>query len=188
MQTPSHLIVTAALRYGLGRHSLPLHTPALLIGSVLPDIPFALLSIVYELYYRITGIAVPAPSIMEYLHFDLFFNDPLWIVSHNTFHSLLVNGLLLAIGYWQWRHGRRWGLWLFWLAASMLFHTTIDIFTHNSDGPLFLFPLNWTYRFASPISYWETAYFGRAFLLFEYTLDAVLLLYMGWRWRMEKAR
>ena len=178
--------MTAALRYPLRRQSVPIVSSALLLGSVLPDIPFTLLTLAYELYYRITGISVPAPSIMEYLHFDLFFTDPIWIISHNTFHSLVVNGVLLGFGYWRWKRGAQWGLWLFWLAAAMLLHTTIDIFTHNSDGPLFLFPLNWTYRFASPVSYWESAYFGRAFIVFEYALDLLLLLYLGWQWRSKR--
>ncbi|MFZ4851119.1 MAG: hypothetical protein ACOYL7_18510 [Caldilinea sp.] len=47
---------------------------------------------------------------MEYLHFTLFFSDPLWIVSHNFFHSLLVNGLLWVVGLVRWRQRRsRWG-------------------------------------------------------------------------------
>ena len=178
--------MTAALRYPLRRQSVPIVSSALLLGSVLPDIPFTLLTLAYELYYRITGISVPAPSIMEYLHFDLFCTDPVWIISHNTFHSLVVNGVLLGFGYWRWKRGAQWGLWLFWLAAAMLLHTTIDIFTHNSDGPLFLFPLNWTYRFASPVSYWESAYFGQAFIVFEYALDLLLLLYLGWQWRSKR--
>ena len=75
---------------------------------------------------------------------------------------------------------------MFWLAASMIFHTLIDIFTHHSDGPLFLFPLNWSYRFASPISYWEPAYHGQLFMLAEYLLDAFILGYLGWQWQQRK--
>ncbi len=177
MQTPSHLIMTAALRYPLRRQNIPISTWGLLIGSVLPDVPFTLLTIVYELYYRIANISVPAPSIMEYLHFDLFFNDPIWIISHNTPHSLVVSGVLMAVGYWHYRRGGH--TFLFWLAVAMFLHTTIDIFTHSSDGPLFLFPLNWSYRFASPISYWETENGAVYFLIFEYALDALLLVFLG---------
>lgn len=173
MQTQSHLIMTAALRYPLRRQSIPISNWGLLLGAILPDIPFTLLTIAYEIYYRVAGIPFSTPTIMEHLHFDLFFNDPVWIVSHNTPHSLVVNGVLLIIGYWLYRRNGR--TFLFWLAAAMLLHTGIDIFTHSSDGPLFLFPLNWTYRFVSPISYWETGFFT----LFEYLFDALLLVFLG---------
>jgi hypothetical protein len=66
--------------------------------------------------------------------------------------------------------------------VGTLFHTFIDIFTHNSDGPLLFFPFNWQYRFASPISYWEGAYYGRAFMFVEYTLDLLILAYFAWLW------
>jgi membrane-bound metal-dependent hydrolase YbcI (DUF457 family) len=184
MQTPSHFIMTAALRYPLRRQTIPLSTGGLLIGSVLPDIPFTLLTIIYEIYYRLAGISVPTPTIMEYLHFELFFSDPIWIVGHNFFHSLVINGVLLIVGYWIYRKNGR--TFLFWLAAMMLLHTVIDIFTHSSDGPLFLFPLNWTYRFASPISYWETANGAVYFAIFEYTLDALLLGFIGRKYLKQR--
>src|SRR5207302_1225003 len=104
------------------------------------------------------GVAPAGKSIMEYLHFTLFYTDPVWIIAHNFFHSLIINTILIVLGYYGFRRRKRWGLFVFWLAISMEFHTFIDIFTHHTDGPLFLFPVNWSYRFASPISYWEPAY------------------------------
>ncbi|MFO7679968.1 MAG: hypothetical protein R6X34_07950, partial [Chloroflexota bacterium] len=53
MQTPSHLLITAVLtRTGRNPTKIPIHIPALLIGSVLPDVPFVMLTILYEIYYR----------------------------------------------------------------------------------------------------------------------------------------
>ena len=183
MQTPSHLIMSAALGIPMRKRGLTVSKTGLLLGAVLPDVPFTLLTIGYTLYYRITGISVPAPSVMEYLHFDLFFTDPVWIISHNTPHSLVVNGLLMLLG-WVWiRRGR--SPFLFWLAASMMLHTTIDIFTHTSDGPLFLFPLNGSYRFISPISYWES---GAWFITLEYAVDALLLVFIGRNWRINRTQ
>lgn len=183
MQTPSHLLITAVLaRKSSNPTSIPVHMPALLIGSVLPDIPFALLTLLYEIYFRWFAPFPGEATIMEYLHFELFYTDPIWLIGHNFFHSLVINSLLIGLGYWGFRRHWRWGQALFWLGIGTLFHTIIDIFTHNSDGPLFLFPLNWQYRFASPISYWEGAFYGRAFILFEYTLDALLIGYLIWLW------
>ena len=182
MRTPSHFLVTAVFSHRF--HFNRIDSKALLLGSFLPDIPFALLTLFYEIYYRwFAPSPVATESIMAYLHFELFYTNPLWIVSHNFFHSLIINSLLLWGGYWgvirNWRYGRP----LFWLSSSMLFHTVIDIFTHHSDGPLLFFPLNLSYRFASPISYWEWDHYGLPFTIFEYLLNGFVLLYFFWKWR-----
>jgi len=53
MQTQTHFFITAALgQLGRRRVALPAHMPALLVGSVLPDVPFALLTLLYTAYYR----------------------------------------------------------------------------------------------------------------------------------------
>lgn len=182
MQTPTHFLVTAVINQKLKDRAVPIHSHALLVGSVLPDIPFFLLTVGYEIYYRWFAPLPTTGSIMEYLHFDLFFNDPVWIISHNFFHAPLINALLLLLGWWGWRQNWRWGQILFWLAVGTQFHTLIDIFTHYSDGPLLLFPFDWQTRFASPISYWETERYGLIFIAFEYTLSGLIIAYFLYRW------
>lgn len=183
MQTQSHLLIAAAAIVPLRRWPGSVYAPALLVGAVLPDIPFFVLTVAGAIYYRVLASPPPTASIMEYLHFTLFYSHPLWIVSHNFFHSLVIDVTLLLVGLWWWkgggaRYGNRCGMMLFWLALSMLVHVTIDIFTHHSDGPLFLFPVNWSYRFASPISYWEPAHGGQSFAVFETVLDLALVAYL----------
>lgn len=184
MQTPSHFLITAFVANRMQqRGNIRLQLPALLIGSVLPDVPFALLTMAGEIWFRwFALLPVTGVSIMEYLHFDRFFNDPLWIISHNFFHSLIINGVLIGLGWWGTLRRQPWSAFIFWLALSAQLHTVIDIFTHSSDGPLIFFPLNWNYRLQSPVSYWEPANYGWAFMAFEYALDALLLGYFGWRW------
>lgn len=189
MQTQSHLLLTGFLAAtGKNRSALPLVWWALLVGSILPDVPFTILTVLGEAYFYwfapLPGVGDDATlmQIMVYLHFDRFFNDPLWIISHNFFHSMVMNVLLIGIGWWAYQRTLRWGLALFWLAVSMQFHTVIDIFTHTSDGPLLFFPLNWHYRFPSPVSYWESSSFGTYFVIFEYSLNVLLLSYFGWQW------
>ena len=113
MQTQSHFLITALGADTYKQNSsIPLHARALLVGSVLPDLPFWLLTIFGELYFLYVaplpgiGRGATAMQIMEYLHFDRFFQDPLWIISHNFFHSLIINTLLIGIG--RWRSGRLW--------------------------------------------------------------------------------
>ncbi len=173
MRTPSHLIMTTVINYSIPQSQRK--TVAFLLGSILPDIPFAILTVVYSLYFTIWGSTPNDASLMEYLHFDLFFRDPIWIISHNIFHSLVVGFMMLLVAYIK--RDTLWGKRLMWLTFGILLHTIIDIFTHHTDGPLFLFPLNWTYRFSSPISYWEPEYFGNQFRIFEYLLDIFLVLF-----------
>ena len=121
MQTPSHFLLTALVaNRTTARITPPIHVTALLIGSILPDIPFTLLTIAGEIWFRwFAPLPVTGVSIMEYLHFDLFFRDPLWIIGHNIFHSLIIDSLLAAMGYWIWRSRRtQWALALFWLGSA----------------------------------------------------------------------
>lgn len=185
MQTPSHFLLTAVLAHKAPSLTQTGSKVSLLVGSILPDLPLILLTVGYELYYRWFAVSPTSGSVMEYLHFDLFFNDPIWIISHNFFHSLVINFVLLAVGYWGMRREQRWGRLLFWLTVGTLFHTVIDILTHHSDGPLLLFPLNCEYRFPSPVSYWEAAYYGREFRIFEYAADALIIVYLIIIWRKQ---
>lgn len=117
------------------------YAPALLVGAVLPDLPFFVLTVAGAIYYRVLAPPPPGGSIMEYLHFTLFYTHPLWIASHNFFHSLVIDSTLLLVGLWWWkRRTSRWGMMLFWLALSMILHVTIDLFTHHGDGPMVWLP------------------------------------------------
>ncbi|MCB8950397.1 MAG: metal-dependent hydrolase [Ardenticatenales bacterium] len=208
MQTYSHLIVTGALQRPLDRlarhrpHLLPpLRTRALLLGSVLPDLPLIALSLVALLRDLFTGIfsrvdfsaippgTPPPPELLDASMtmrlFDVwFFQDPWVITAYNAFHSPLLVIIYIAVGYAAWRLDRRWGGWFFWLSCAAMLHTLADIPLHVTDGPLPLFPLNWTWRFHSPLSYWDPQYHGREWSLFEHTLDvALLLLLLARNWR-----
>jgi membrane-bound metal-dependent hydrolase YbcI (DUF457 family) len=190
MQTQTHFLLNAALDRPLRRQGLDVHLPAFLVGSVLPDVPFFLLTLGYGAYYWWFNPIAPDQtpmSVMEYMHFEQFFDDPAWIVPHNFFHAPFILGVLGLMGWWLQVRNRRWGRWLIWFALGAGLHSIIDIFTHTSDGPLVFFPLNWHYRFPSPVSYWEGDG-GRVFTAFELVLDGVLLVYLlRLRWRRRGA-
>lgn len=183
MQTYSHFLITAVGQERLKRRGLAVSTAAVLIGSVLPDLPFTLLTLTLMAYYTwFAPLPVSGQSVMEYLHLDLYFNDPLWIASHNFFHAPLNLLALGALGWGAMRRQRPWGAVLFWFAIGAGLHSVIDIFTHHNDGPLLLFPFNWQLRFPSPISYWHPAHYGLIFAPLEHLLDAVLLVYLAVMW------
>lgn len=191
MQTYSHFLMTAVGQKRLKQRGVSVASGAVLLGSVLPDIPFAVLTGLFWVYYSwFAPLPVAHQTVMEYLHFDLYFNDPLWIAGHNLFHAPLILLALAAGGRWGMRRQWRWGTLLFWFAVGAGFHSAIDIFTHHNDGPLLLFPFNWQWRFNSPVSYWHPEHYGNIFLPLEHLLDVALLaaLAIPWVQRRRQSR
>jgi membrane-bound metal-dependent hydrolase YbcI (DUF457 family) len=101
----------------------------------------------------------------------LFYQHPVWIVLHNFLHAPLVILSLWGIAAVGAKRKVRGAHWFCWFFAACLLHSTVDVLTHNDDGPLLFFPLDWGYRFSSPVSYWDPDHYGRPFAIFEVLLD-----------------
>ena len=155
---------------------------AFLLGSVAPDLPLYCLSFGTFAWLRYLE-DWPPRQIFRLMFDELFFHNPFWITLHNSLHAPLI--LLFGITLiWL----KRKSLvavqqsWLFWFFSACLLHTVVDIITHNDDGPLVWFPFNWTIRFASPVSYWDSDHFGREFSQFELWFDLVLVVFLLGSW------
>jgi hypothetical protein len=187
VNTPSHLIINAALRKRASTNGLIIPRSAFLLGAVLPDIPLWLLWIgSYAYYHYFLGDMTITP--MDPMFDRFYFTNPFWIASHNLLHAPIL--LLLALGLlWRVRAaaGSR-GHWWFWFAAGCLVHTALDIPTHVNDGPVIFFPFDWSTRFHSPVSYWDPRFYGRQFTIIELGLDLVLLAYLCVPWLMRRLR
>jgi hypothetical protein len=178
VNTPSHLIINAALRKcAVGHSALSIPRSAFLLGAVLPDIPLWLLWMGAYAYYRY-GLGDLSVTLMDSRFDRLYFTDPFWLAAHNLLHAPMLQLTALAL---LWRR-RAWpstcGGWGFWFAAGCLVHTALDIPVHVDDGPLLFFPFEWSMRFHSPLSYWDSRHFGREFTIFELLLDVGLLIYL----------
>jgi len=169
MRTFSHAIITAAI--GSQKKAKPGSLVAFVIGSVLPDLPLGVL-IVLAVFNSPNMDAA-----MVYMD-KRYYDSALWIALHNIPHSFVVMGVLSLSVYAVRQKG--WGRWLLWYAAGASLHIAFDILTHVMDGPLFLYPFS-NFRFQSPVSYWDPNYYGRVFTVFEYSVDAVLLVVLGVR-------
>jgi hypothetical protein len=178
VNTPSHLIINAALRKAVAARGVTaIPRSAFLLGAVLPDIPLWLLWMGAYAYYRY-ALGDPVVTLMDPMFDRFYFTDPLWIASHNLLHApLLLLGVIAALWGHRAQPGTRGGWW-FWFACGCLVHTALDIPTHQDDGPLLLFPIEWSVRFQSPVSYWDPRYFGREFTVLELLLDLALLGYL----------
>ncbi|NJN95646.1 MAG: metal-dependent hydrolase [Anaerolineales bacterium] len=178
MKTYSHLLITAVLDYSLKSRGTPVHTKALLLGSVMPDIPLLALTAGFIARRSWSGLSAADDPICG-PHFNhLYFHHPVWGIGHNLFHAPLLLGW---IGWWGYRSGGRRGA-LFWFALACGLHSLLDIFTHHTDGPLLLFPLNWRYRFPAPLSYWDPEQGGQNFARFERLLNLALGVYLLLSW------
>lgn len=152
-------------------------------GAVTPDIPLTTLSIVSPLYFRTQGMSLSES--MSYIFETLYFQNPWWILAHHLFHAPLLLLLYALVLYPLRRH--RVAYWLLWCVAGCGLHTFIDILTHYDDGPLVLFPFNWTFRVYS-ISYWDREHGGAWFMWLELALNLVLLGYLIVPWLVKKVK
>lgn len=193
MMTPSHFLMTAAADALLKARGVRPHTLALLVGSVAPDLPLYALSVAYIgwNYYAapwLLGAPAPAEHVFGAGYDTLYFTDPLWVISHNVLHAPLTLLAFAGIGAWAARSGRPWGIVALWFLAGCALHAGVDILTHRDDGPLLLFPFDWSLRFPAPISYWDRRYGAALFAPFERGLDAVIVVAFAVRWIFGRVR
>jgi hypothetical protein len=83
MQTQTHFLITAALgQLGRRRTAFPVHMPALLAGSVLPNVPFAPLTLLYSAYYRTMDFHPPQrwSAISFPAELELLFRQPVQLL------------------------------------------------------------------------------------------------------------
>lgn len=173
MNTPTHALINWTLSKSIKDVSFP--KSAVLLGSIAPDIPLYFLSIGGALWFRFVEGWEPR-EIGQHIFGYLFYNDPTWIALHNCLHSPLSLLVVLATLFYRNRDAFLLRWWpIFFL--SCLLHTLVDIPVHHDDGPLVFWPLNWSYRFASPISYWDPEHFGKETMTFEACLCVVLVVY-----------
>ncbi len=179
MNAPSHFLMTAALRKALPK--IPMVRSAVLIGSIAPDMAFYALSVGSFWYFQ-NVLGWPRNETARYIFGTLYFEDPVWIACQNVLHSplsLLCGLFVIRLLKARWSHFSN---WMQWFLMACLLHSFVDIATHYDDGPVLFWPLNWTLRFYSPISYWDRAHFGREFRTFELFFDLSLVGYLIFSW------
>ncbi|MFQ5660136.1 MAG: hypothetical protein ACE5GZ_06885 [Gammaproteobacteria bacterium] len=140
MNTPAHTFVNLVV---LGRKASGKYVIPVVLGSVLPDIPMFI-------FYFVEKVIRGTPE--KVIWHESYFH-PLWQNLFDLFHSVPLIGLGL-IGAWLAKSRV-----FLYLLGSMLLHIAFDFPLHHSDAHRHLFPFsNW--RFESPASYWDPAYFG----------------------------
>lgn len=166
MITPSHVIFNLAL---LGSRARPQKNSAIFMGALAPDI------IVYFIFLiRVVGQGL-APD--ESLIITILSPEPYISLSH----SLIVVPLLWVIASLL---NRQWFATAF---LSSLLHIIFDFFLHHSDAYMHFYPLT-TWRFVSPISFWDPNHYGTIISTIEFGLLVVMTLIAWPKVKSSQAR
>lgn len=186
MNTPSHFLITAALRKALSKR-VDIPKGPFYFGSVAPDIAIYSNWLLAWIYYSVF-LGWTNKESYDYIFEYLFFENPYWIITHNFLQSplIIVGSLLLLLV--KPISSMRFQRWWLWFILACFLHMVIDIFTHYDDGPLLLFPFDWKLRFYSPVSYWDVNHYARQFFYFEILLDLFLVLYLIWERALKVIR
>lgn len=162
MNTQSHVIMGAVL---FGK-PLPRIAWVAAAGGLIPDLPM----------YVIIGALRMQGYSLDLIFGELYWQD-WWQVANAIGHNFLLWGslttlagaLLLRSGAGSFRRafsqGGTWAM-AFAFSASALISSATDFLLHHNDGHMHFWPLS-TWRFTSPVSYWDPAHYGNFFGIFE---------------------
>ena len=167
MNTQTHIIMGAAL---FGRPA-PRLAIAGALGGLIPDLPMLIIII----GLRVLGY--PLSEIFGKIYWEYW-----WQVSNAIGHSFILWGAVLIISLLA--KDRNWAGFGVALSGSALLHSIIDFLCHRDDAHMHFWPLT-EWRFRSPISYWDNAYYGTQFSLFEAALGLVFIIVL-WRRYSQK--
>lgn len=149
MNTPTHALLGLGL---FGSRASRGEAIALVVGGVLPDVPM------FVLYLWGRFIAqLPESTLWQTTYFE-----PAWQHAVDAGHSVPLALGLFAVARWQ--RGRNRTASRGWRrlelgAAAALLHSAFDFPVHHNDGHRHFWPLS-SFRFDSPISYWDPCCFG----------------------------
>ncbi|MEL6802873.1 MAG: metal-dependent hydrolase [Bacteroidota bacterium] len=163
MITPSHIIYNWAIAKKLeNTHGADSHRwYGLLIGGFLPDTP------TYALFFVHTLVLGTSQREL----WDTIYFDSAWTPVITLSHSFVFWPLIIALGY---AFGQR---LLFWIGMGSLFHSALDFFVHVNDAYRHFWPLS-DWKFMSPISYWNPAYYGNIVGSVDTVVVFLLLYYL----------
>lgn len=147
------------------------------VGSLLPDIP-AFLGTAYFTgtgYFREGWDAMSFEAVLDAIYFTGPFGG-----TGSVLHSLVFPAALLGL-YPLLRLGgldvRR---LLLWFLSGWACHTVVDFLTHvNDTRPLFRPISGW--EWSSPVSYYDSDYYGRQFFLLEHGTIAATMLFLAFK-------
>jgi len=169
MITPSHMIYSWALAKATDPKPNKLRTLVIVAGGLVPDLP------AYAFFFVHTILLGTSQQLM----WDVLYFDSAWSPFITLSHSLLLWPVLLLFA----ALAKRALLRLF--AISALLHVSLDFLVHHDDAYRHLWPLS-DWKFMSPVSYWDPAYYGNWASLFDAVLVIALLTWLVSHYKNHK--
>lgn len=184
MITTSHAVISALVGRNrlVRKHANKPNRGALVVGGFAPDVGLWLLSLGAIIYYPLfDGLSISEAH--QRAMDDLYFNSVWWIAGHNLLHApinlvSLIAGAAVLTSPWKQR--------VRFFAAGALLHSMIDVLVHHDDGPLVFFPVSWSIRFSSPVSYWDPDHYGWVMRPIDLAITMAGVVWTVWRWRTRR--
>ena len=186
MITTSHAVINSlvAHRTGVRTRLDPPARLAFVLGGIAPDLALYALNLGALVYYPLAdGVSIGEAH--QRAMADLYFNSAWWIVGHSLLHApMILPAFIVGASVMKppWRQRVR----LF--AAGALLHSMIDVVVHHDDGPLVFFPVSWSIRFASPVSYWDPDHYGWLMRPIDLSITAAGTVWLVWWWTRRRDR
>jgi membrane-bound metal-dependent hydrolase YbcI (DUF457 family) len=158
MNTQSHALM-GAFFFGRG---MPKAAWIGALGGTLPDIPMIVIV-----------VALKASGLTGEQIFDQIYWQSWWQITNAIAHSFFLWGGLVVLSLVLRRTPDDFWSLAFVFAASGLLHCCIDFCVHREDAHMHFWPLT-SYKFMSPVSYYDPAHYGRYFSLFEAALGLLM--------------
>jgi len=178
--TSSHILIGAALT------SRPFFKPWQLLlawaGGFMPDASIFLM-VVYSRLLSRTGVDLwTIPS-------GLYWQEP-WQTYSAISNSFALWGLVLFCGFLLYKYSPKFkivGLAVLIFFAGYFLHILVDFVTHADDAHIQFWPFS-SWRFNSPISYYQPQYYGRIVSVLEAILGLGIVGYLVVRFRQWPVR
>lgn len=139
MNTPAHAMLNLLI---LGRRGGHKKAACIVAGALIPD------AVIVVMYLWHLALGTP-----ESIIWSVEYYRPGWQAVIDIFNSIPL--ILLAI----WLSWKKRSYLLLTFFASMLLHTLGDLPLHHEDAHRHFLPFT-DWRFLSPVSYWNPAYYG----------------------------
>lgn len=141
MNTTAHLLISTA---AFGRANSRRISIAALLGALVPDVSL----------YVMCGVSIFILGISPQVVFDELYFSNSWQTVFSIDNSFILWGVFLAIAILCKKPV------LIAFVAAALLHVLTDFIVHHDDARAHFWPIsNW--RFASPISYWDSAHHAK---------------------------
>ncbi|MEL7106721.1 MAG: cobalamin biosynthesis protein CobQ [Pseudomonadota bacterium] len=165
MNTPAHLIFGVA---AFGRPEVRRTTLAALLGAMAPDFSLYVMSI-----YAMRVLGISPQRVFD----ELYYSDA-WQQVFAVDNSFILWGIGLGVALWA---GSK--AWTAFAGAGLL-HLAFDFPLHTHDARMHFWPLT-TWKFESPVSYWDGSAYADlvgagVLVLVAAALVVIFLRYKSW--------